>query len=79
VRIGASLILIAIGAILRFAVTAQVNGIHVGTVGVVLMVVGIAGLVISLVLLSSRRRTDVIHHSTGATYVEPVDPDARRY
>jgi len=42
------LVLIAIGAILKFAVTTSVSGISLSTVGVVLMVVGIAGLVISL-------------------------------
>jgi hypothetical protein len=48
-RIGSSLVLIAIGAILKFAVTTSVSGISLSTVGVILMVVGIAGLVISLV------------------------------
>jgi hypothetical protein len=48
-RIGSSLVLIAVGAILKFAVTASVSGISLSMVGVVLMVVGIAGLVISLV------------------------------
>ena len=58
-RIGSSLVLIAIGAILKFAVTTSVSGINVSTVGVVLMVVGIAGLVISLVMANTARRTDV--------------------
>ena len=38
--IGGSLTLIAIGAILKFAVTKHINGINVGTVGVILMIVG---------------------------------------
>ena len=62
-RIGSSLVLIAIGAILKFAVTTSVSGISLSTVGVVLMVVGIAGLVISLVLANTARRTDVVHHA----------------
>lgn len=78
-RIGASLVLIAIGAILKFAVTKQVSGINVPTVGVVLMIVGVAGLLISLVLLSVRRRTDVIHRGRDVTYVEPIDPADPRY
>ena len=69
-RIGLSLMLIAIGAILKFAVTTSVSGVSLSTVGVVLMVVGIAGLVISLVMASTARRTDVVHHS-GEDYTEP--------
>ena len=73
-RLGASLFLIAVGAILKFAVTKQVSGVNVNTVGVVLMVVGIIGLVLSLLFMTARRRTDVVHHGTGTTYIEPVDP-----
>jgi hypothetical protein len=62
VRIGASLVLIAIGAILKFAVTTSVSGVNLATVGVVLMVVGIVGLVLSIILASTARRTDVVHH-----------------
>lgn len=70
-RIGSSLVLIALGAILKFAVTADVSGIDVSTVGVVLMVVGLAGLVISLVMANTARRTDVVHHSQRTEYVDP--------
>jgi len=73
-RIGASLFLIAVGAILKFAVTRQMSGVNVNTVGVVLMVVGIIGLVLSLLFMTTRRRTDVVHHGIGTTYIEPVDP-----
>jgi Domain of unknown function (DUF6458) len=69
-RIGSSLLLIAAGAILTFAVTTTVSGISLDAVGIVLMVVGAAGLVISLVLANTARRTDVVHHSAGADYVE---------
>jgi Domain of unknown function (DUF6458) len=54
--IGFSLFLIAAGAILRFAVTAEVAGIDLQTVGVILMIVGAVGLVITLVLLGQQRR-----------------------
>ena len=47
--IGISIFLIALGAILRFAVTATVAGVNIHTVGVILMVVGVLGLVLSLV------------------------------
>jgi uncharacterized membrane protein YuzA (DUF378 family) len=59
VTYGSSLFLIAVGAILRYAVTATVSGIDLQVVGLVLMIVGIAGLVMSLLwfgVFSSRRR-----------------------
>ena len=46
--IGTSLLLIALGAILRFAVTASVSGVDVQTVGLILLVVGVIGLVLSV-------------------------------
>jgi hypothetical protein len=46
--LGSSLVLIAAGAILRFAVTVTTNGINLQTVGLILMIVGGVGLVISL-------------------------------
>ena len=54
--IGTSIFLIALGAILKFAVTATVSGIELATVGVILMVVGIAGLCITLLMLMQTRR-----------------------
>ena len=49
--IGASLFCIAVGAILKFAVTAEVAGIELQTVGVILMVIGGLGLVLGIVIL----------------------------
>ena len=58
--IGTSIFLIALGAILKFAVTASVSGIDVATVGVILMVVGAVGLLISLLwLMQAARRAPV--------------------
>jgi hypothetical protein len=51
--ISTSLLFIAAGAILKWAVTATVSGVDLATVGVVLMVVGAVGLVLSLVFWSS--------------------------
>jgi hypothetical protein len=51
--ISASLVLIAAGAILKWAVTATTSGINLGTVGVVLMIVGAVGLLLSLAFWSS--------------------------
>lgn len=84
-RIGASLFLIAVGAILKFAVTtSNTHGFNVGTAGVILMVVGVIGLVITAIMMSTRQRTDVVRHGPGGsartTYVEPRDPaDAPPY
>lgn len=58
--IGTSIFLIALGAILKFAVTATVSGIELATVGVILMVVGIIGLLISLLFLSRADRGAVV-------------------
>jgi Domain of unknown function (DUF6458) len=46
--LGASLFLIAVGAILRFAVTADLAGIDLQIVGTILMVIGVIGFAISL-------------------------------
>jgi hypothetical protein len=66
--------LIACGAILTFAVTKQVNGVDLSTIGVILMIVGAAGLLITLVMFGTRRRTDIIHRRNGTTYIAPGDP-----
>ncbi len=49
--LGMSIFLIAVGAILRYAVTVSVSGVELQTVGLILMVVGIVGLVISLAVM----------------------------
>ena len=62
---GTSLFLIAVGAILTFAVEVQVQGFNLDAVGVILMIVGAIGLVASFVFWNSwggfggRRRTIV--------------------
>jgi hypothetical protein len=56
VTVGASLFLIAVGAILNFAVTATVAGIDIQTVGVILMIAGGVGLVLGLIFMASASR-----------------------
>ena len=51
--ISMSLVFIAAGAILKWAVTATVSGVDLAAVGVVLMVVGAVGLLLSLIFWSS--------------------------
>ncbi|HEY2141957.1 MAG TPA: DUF6458 family protein [Solirubrobacteraceae bacterium] len=60
--LGTSIFLIAVGAILRYAVTATVSGIDITTVGLILMIVGIAGLILSVfyMLAWSPRRGRVV-------------------
>lgn len=68
--IGVSLILIAVGAVLAFAVHASSSGFSIHTVGIILLVVGIVGILISMMFWSSwggfggygggRRRTTVV-------------------
>ncbi len=51
------LMLVAVGAILRFAVTAEVAGISISTVGLILLIVGAMSLVTGLVLWMSGRES----------------------
>ena len=50
--IGTSIALIAIGAILKYAVTASVSGVKLEMVGVILMVAGVIGLIVSLIWMT---------------------------
>ena len=57
--IGTSIVLIAIGAILKYAVEFSVSGININVVGTILLLIGILGLVLALVytlILTNRRR-----------------------
>lgn len=57
--IGTSLFLLALGAILYFAVSASISGISLATIGLILMIVGAIGLLVSLFMASAwgdRRR-----------------------
>jgi len=69
---GFSIFLIAVGAILRYAVTATVSGIELQTVGVILMIVGIVGLLLSIAYMLSAgpRRGRVV--SERVVEQEPV-------
>jgi hypothetical protein len=59
VALGTSLFLIAVGAILRFAVNVSTSGFNIHTVGVILMIVGAVGFIVWLLWMaawSDRRR-----------------------
>lgn len=66
--IGSSLFLIAVGAILKYAVTAHVGGIDLQVVGVILMIVGVVGLVLGLGMWASAR--------SAARRAPPPPPDS---
>lgn len=63
--IGASIFLLALGAILAFAVNADISGLDISVIGWILMAAGLVGLVITLWFWNSRRRT-VVSRTTGA-------------
>ena len=52
--IGASIFLVAVGAILTFALETEVSGIDLDTVGIILMVVGIIGLLFTMLVWGRR-------------------------
>jgi len=82
VTIGGSIALIIIGAILRYAVTWTPNGIDLQVVGLILIIGGAVGLIISLAfLLARRRRTSSTQVYEERRYTEPPgrynDPQGR--
>jgi sulfite exporter TauE/SafE len=72
--VGTSLVLIAIGAILRFAVTVSTHGFNIHTIGVILMVVGVIGLIITLLWMTMWRDR---YASRRRGYVERDVPRTR--
>ena len=76
--IGTSIFLIALGAILRYAVTADVEGINLETAGLILMIVGVLGLLLSLLwatIWADRRRGAVVADRPVADRERVVERD----
>ena len=73
--LGVSLLLVAAGAILVWGVTGEVQGIDVDAVGVILMVVGVIGFILSLIFWDTWGRGPV---GRRVTYVEDGTPVRRR-
>ena len=75
--LGSSIFLIAVGAILRYAVTASVSGISITTIGLILMIAGAAGVLLSvLYMLSAGPRRGVVRERVvreRAVAREPYD------
>ncbi len=74
---GGSIALIVIGAILRFAISYSPSGINLQLVGVIVMIAGVVGLIISLVWMFGRRRRTVTATSPAAPRTEVYEE--RRY
>jgi hypothetical protein len=55
--IGVSIFLIALGAILTFAVHATLSGVSIQTIGIILMIAGALGLIVTLLVWGPRRGT----------------------
>jgi heme/copper-type cytochrome/quinol oxidase subunit 2 len=68
--IGTSLFLIAVGAVLRFAVSVSAHGFSIHTIGVILMIVGVIGLLISLLWVTIWRN----RRAAQTRYVERDAP-----
>ena len=73
--IAVSILLIAVGAVLTWGVTAEAEGLDVNAIGVILMIVGILGLVVSMIFWSSwggfRRRTAYVEGGPVRTVEAP--------
>jgi hypothetical protein len=69
VGIGVSVFLIALGAILAFATNVSVSGVDLTVVGIVLIVAGVIGLLVTLVIWGPRRRTERVERTA---YSDPV-------
>jgi hypothetical protein len=72
--LGVSLFLIAVGAILTWAVSAEASGIDIQVVGVILMIVGLVGFLLSMLFWSSWGGPGYITGRRRATYVEEGPP-----
>jgi Domain of unknown function (DUF6458) len=82
VTIAASIFLIALGAILRYATNINVEGIEIDTVGLILMIAGAAGLVLSFLQEAiwserARRRSAYDEPAARERVAEPPPRDPR--
>ena len=68
--IGGSIFLLALGAILAFAVNADISGLDINIIGWILMAAGLIGLVVTLWFWNSRRRT-VVTSETARPVARP--------
>lgn len=74
-RLGTGIVLLALGAILTFALDVDVSGIDLQVVGWILMIVGALGIVLELAVWGPRQRR--VTHTTD-TPAEPAGGPVRR-
>jgi Domain of unknown function (DUF6458) len=72
--LGVGIFLAAVGAVLAFAVNTNVSGVNIHTIGWILLIVGIIGIILSMIFWSSwggpagygsRRRTTYVDEGPG--------------
>lgn len=69
-RIGTSIVVMAIGAVMAFAIeTDRAEGFNINTAGIILMIAGALGLIASLVIFSPSRRETVVDDRSGGRTV----------
>ena len=73
-RIGFSVFMMAVGAVLTFAVKATAKGVNIHTVGVILMIAGAIGLIVTLTVFAPRRRVSVVHDRVVHEGIAPAPP-----
>ncbi len=76
--IAGSIFLVAVGAILRYAVNDSIESIDLETVGLILMIAGVAGLLLTFIYQSmNRRRGDVVYERERPVAYERERPVER--
>ncbi len=74
--VATSIVVFAVGAILKFATTVHSSNFNIQTIGVILMVVGVVGFIASIIFWASwggfggRRRSRRVYQQPGGTVVE---------
>jgi hypothetical protein len=74
--VATSIVVFAIGAILKFATTVHSSNFNIQTIGVILMVVGVIGFIVSIIFWASwggfggRSRSRRVYQQPGGTVVE---------
>ena len=76
--IGGSIFLLALGAILAFAVNADISGLDINVVGWVLILAGLVGMALTLWVWNSRRRRIVAAPPTTATTDRYITPNGEQ-
>lgn len=73
--IGVGIFLIAVGAVLAFAVDYQISGLDIAVVGWILMIVGLAGLILTAFIWAPRRRRSTAGATVEERTIRPRPPE----